>query len=69
MPGHGGKPRTLARTISRTSYDWSLSWVFAPFLLIVAGYDASDEEGGERRDGWRLGRRDWWRELVVDCKG
>ena len=47
MPGHGGKPRTLARTISRTSYDWSLSWVFAPFLLIIGGGERKCVGGGE----------------------
>ncbi len=35
IPGHGGKPLTLARTTSRISYDCSFGWGFDPFLLIV----------------------------------
>lgn len=35
IPGHGGKPLTLARTTSRISYDCSFGAGFDPFLLMV----------------------------------
>ena len=69
MPGHGGKPRTFARTTSRISYDCSFSWDFAPFLLIfvVGGRVEEGRERGRTED--RAGLGGAGEELVVDSKG